>query len=529
MKLITLITFCCLQLLLPGATQAQIQGEWVGGSDLFQNKVFIQFRFSNESSGVANISQWRVNNRPLVNVSADQHRVHFEFPSTTGVPYIGEGEFVNGNIEGTISRGDQKGKFHLVRLAKVSPAQYEQFTGAYEFINAKGEKELSLITYSASGYLRWVNLMNGQTSPIFPSSDTSFFFAGAVVNAPATDAAFFNFKRGKAVVKVSGQPDQEGLKNQSYHVEQVTTVANNISLSGTLIVPGGTGKFPVVVAIPGSQAMNRDDTSPYEEFHSLISNGVGIFVYDKRGTGLSTGDWQTASFEDLARDVNVQIDQLKKNSRVDGAKIGVWGFSQGAGIGALAASQSNNIAFVIMQSGGGISSPQAEIYEQVARMQVQKYSEAEIKEAVDFMHLQFDAVRSAEGWNKFQAAIPVAKEKRWYRYTWGGIPKESWLWKWWIPVVDYDPSIALKKIKVPVLVLLGSADQYVPTGEVEKIAALTEQHLKTAGNTNVTVKVFEGANHEIFIKQADGKWALAPLYDETLKTWITKTVAGIKR
>ena len=90
MKLIRCISFYCLLLLLPCATQAQIEGDWVGGSDLFQNKVFIQFRFSN-NSGVANISQWRVNNRPLVNVKADQQRLHFEFPSTTGIPFIGDG------------------------------------------------------------------------------------------------------------------------------------------------------------------------------------------------------------------------------------------------------------------------------------------------------------------------------------------------------------------------------------------------------------------------------------------------------
>ena len=104
-----------------------------------------------------------------------------------------------------------------------------------------------------------------------------------------------------------------------------------------------------------------------------------------------------------------------------------------------------------MQSGGGISSPQAEINEQVARMQAQKMTSKEIQEAISFMNLQFDAVRSSAGWDKFQAAIPAAKEKKWYRYTWGGLPKDNWLWKWWIPVVDYDPAIALQKVKVPVL------------------------------------------------------------------------------
>ena len=72
-------------------------------------------------------------------------------------------------------------------------------------------------------------------------------------DGPTPDAVSFNFRKdasGKinsAVVKVTGQPDQQGVKTHTYHVEQVTTAANNISLSGTLILPGGTGKFPLVV------------------------------------------------------------------------------------------------------------------------------------------------------------------------------------------------------------------------------------------------------------------------------------------
>lgn len=509
----------------------EIEGDWVGGSNLFQNPVFIQLRFSvttNEITGVANISQWKVSNRKLVNVTKDASHVHFEFPSTTGVPYTADGELKNGVIEGTISRGDQNGKFHLVAVARVDPTLYGQYTGAYQFINNKGDKEIHLITFSASGYLRWINLSSGQTSPVFPSSDSSFFFAATIISAPNISAATFNFRRdrtGKVIgcaVKVQGQKEEPGIRTSLYRIEQLKITTNNIVLSGTLILPGKNEKFPVVVVVPGSQTQSRDDTSPYEEFHSLISNGIGLFIYDKRGSGRSTGDWQKASFEDLANDVLAVIRQLKKHNHINKTKIGVWGFSQGGWIAPLAASRSKDISYVIMQSGGGVSNQQAEIGEQVARMQAQKLSDEEIKDAKSFMNLQFDAVRSPEGWNKFQVAVPAAKEKKWYRYTWGAIPKDNWLWKWWIPVVDYDPSIVLEKLKVPVLVMFGSADQYVPKGEVEKIASSIEQRLRSAGNSNVTTKVFEGANHEIFIKKENGQWVLAESYDETLKNWLIK-------
>jgi len=44
--------------------------------------------------------------------------------------------------------------------------------------------------------------------------------------------------------------------------------------------------------------------------------------------------------------------------------------------------------------------------------------------------------------------------------------------------------------------MFGSANQYAQKGKVEKIVLSIEQKLRSAGNNNLTTKVFEGANHE---------------------------------
>ena len=61
---------------------------------------------------------------------------------------------------------------------------------------------------------------------------------------------------------------------------------------------------------------------------------------------------------------------------------------------------------------------------------------------------------------------------------------------------------------------------YIADGELKN--GFIEQTLRAAGNTNVTTKVFEGANHEIFIKNENGQWILAESYDEILKNWLVK-------
>src|ERR1044071_2213510 len=85
-------------------------GEWVGGSNLFDNPVFISMRFAESPGGMqgsANIQSWRVTNRPLSKVQVEGSRLSFEFPSTTGIPFVGEGELKDGVVEGTIRRGEQ--------------------------------------------------------------------------------------------------------------------------------------------------------------------------------------------------------------------------------------------------------------------------------------------------------------------------------------------------------------------------------------------------------------------------------------
>jgi hypothetical protein len=71
-------------------------------------------------------------------------------------------------------------------------------------------------------------------------------------------------------------------------------------LVGRLIEPGGAvaNERPLVVMVHGSER-----TSPLNSVYaySLAAQGVSVFVYDKRGTGASEGDY-TQNFELLASD-----------------------------------------------------------------------------------------------------------------------------------------------------------------------------------------------------------------------------------
>lgn len=518
------------------AAQDALEGDWVGGSNLFQNPVFLQVRFVPTATGiggVTNVQLWRVSNRPLTNIRIETSQVHFEFPSTTGVPFVADGQLKNGVIQGTIRRGEQQGNFHLIRVAKVDRKLYDKYVGAYQFPDPKqaGKTQLHLVTYGSLGHLRWVNLETGDTTGLFPSSEDKFFFAGSVIGSPSPDAVTWSFETNKdgevtrSVVRVKGQPDQIGSPTDLYKQERVDLRTGTTSLAATLVMPATKGKHPALVFAPGSNALSRDESSPFREFQPLIGNGIALLIYDKHGTGDSSGDWQQQSFEDLAGDVLAGVAYLKNRREINSRQIGVWGFSQGGSIAPLAAARSKDIAFVIIASGSGVTNEEAETNEQLARMRNQKLSDQEIKEAVAFMRLQFEAAYSPEGWQRFQAAIPAAQNKPWINRTWAKIPKDNWWWQWWRMNGRYDPAPVLRKIKVPVLVLLGAADQLAPPGAIYEMAARTEAALKQGGNKNVIVKIFPNANHDLSVKLDSGQWVAPPDYHSTLTSWILRQVS----
>ena len=505
-------------------------GEWVGGSDLFESPAYMHLEISinHEPRGVVNIPQWKVIKRTLLNLKINGDRLYFEISSTTGVPFIADGKFANGVIEGVISRGDKKGKFHLISIQKIPSSILSKHVGCYQIPDPKNKSIMlpHLILYSAIGHLRLVNLVDGSTMPLLPITKNKFFFAGSVMTSPvpSNTISFIEDDKGnteKFLIHIEGLPEQYGTKVSTYRIEEVQAISNGCSLAATLLLPMA-GKHAVVIIVPGSGGLNRDDNTPYEEINTFISNGFGLLIYDKQGTGQSGGDWQNASFEQLSDDVLAFVEILKSRNDIDSLRIGAWGFSQGAWIAPLAASRSNDISFLIMQSGGGVTPAESEINQQVARMQVQKFSDSVINEAIAFMRLQFKAVNDSKQKDSLQVMIPSVKNQPWFKYAWGGLPKDHWLWKWWRPIVDFDPAPVLQKIRIPVLVIFGAEDQLVPKDSIDGIISKITDAFNKGGNNLVTVAKFEGANHDIFVKNEKNEFRIAKGYDETLKRFILK-------
>jgi pimeloyl-ACP methyl ester carboxylesterase len=63
--------------------------------------------------------------------------------------------------------------------------------------------------------------------------------------------------------------------------------SGDTSLAGTFIAPATPGPYPAVVLLHGSGPLTRHSFGPWPRFFNSL--GMAVLVYDKRGTGASTG------------------------------------------------------------------------------------------------------------------------------------------------------------------------------------------------------------------------------------------------
>ncbi len=107
-------------------------------------------------------------------------------------------------------------------------------------------------------------------------------------------------------------------------------------LNGRLILPPGDGPVPVMVEVHGSEGANALDFNAFQRF--APAEGVGVFVYAKRGSGGSEGRY-TQDFHVLAEDAAAAVVEARRLAGIRAGRVGLHGASQGGWIAPLAASR----------------------------------------------------------------------------------------------------------------------------------------------------------------------------------------------
>ena len=137
--------------------------------------------------------------------------------------------------------------------------------------------------------------------------------------------------------------------------QEITFESNDIKLSGTLALPDTKEPCPIVLLIPGSGQVDRDEN--HKKIHinvfrdltdHLTDLGIGTLRYDKRGVGASEGDYWTTGLYDNASDALNALAYLKTQPNIDSKAIFLLGHSEGAIISIRLAAEGADVTGIIL-------------------------------------------------------------------------------------------------------------------------------------------------------------------------------------
>lgn len=284
---------------------------------------------------------------------------------------------------------------------------------------------------------------------------------------------------------VAERKDYTAPAGAPYTAEDVLVrTAAGLRLSGTLTLPAPRrARVPVVVTITGSGPEDRDEQSPalprYRPFRELADTlgrrGIAVLRLDDRGMGESDIGPLTATSADFADDIRAAIAYLRARPEIDTTRIAIVGHSEGGVIAPMIAASDPKIRALVLMA--ATASPGRAI----VRSQ-QHY-------VVDTVAKLTGGARDAALARYDRATDSVATALPWMRWF-----------------LDYDPSSAARRVRVPVLILQGAADHQVPSSEAEKLASA----FRSGGNRAVTVRMFPETNH-LFVRDTIGGFSYEKL------------------
>ncbi len=304
--------------------------------------------------------------------------------------------------------------------------------------------------------------------------------------------------------------------------EEVRFANGELQLAGTLIRPAREGTYPAIILVHYSGPASRESVLPFARF--LVRHGISVFGYDKRGVGGSTGDWNTASFEDLAGDVVAAFHYLKMRPDIDGAKIGLLGVSQAGWIMPIAAVRAPDLAFLISVSGAGLPMTETTIDSTRNVMAARGAPPQVVDQVVSIMKLQYDFARTGRGWDEYAALrAKLAARMGAPPDTFPATPDHPY-WQFIRPLVRYDPTPALEALRVPALSIFGELDDNILA---EKNKAAWERALRAGGHPDYTLQILAGANHlQLEAPRMSAELAsirrFVPAYAATVHQWLAK-------
>lgn len=344
-------------------------------------------------------------------------------------------------------------------------------------------------------HLRW-RKEDGTTGLLTRNPDGAWTSTLGWTNRP--DGKRVSFDCAKNTIDFAGVSG----KRIPLEVTNVSFEGAGVQLAGRLVMPQGTARVPIVVLVHGSEHSSALDS--YSLQRQLPAEGIGVFVYDKRGTGKSGGVY-TQNYLELADDTIAAKNEARLLAGTRAGRIGYQGGSQGGWVAPLAA-KIEPVDFVIVGFGLAVS-PLDEDREAIAfDLTSRGYGPGEVAKAMHIADATAAIIVShfRKGYDQLAAVKAKYGKEPWFKYVHGDITffmletpeaklrEEGPVLLAGVPA-NYDPMPVLRNLDTPQLWILAANDHDAPSAEtVRRLRALQ------ARGKPVTVAVFPDTEHGIY-------------------------------
>jgi uncharacterized protein len=351
----------------------------------------------------------------------------------------------------------------------------------------------------------------------FEVSSLGVSYSGTLNNEGVINGTFnqmgqsipLNFSK-KEVEKEKLVRPQEPKKPYPYYSEEVSFAnsIDSISLSGTLTLPSREGKHPVVVMITGSGPQNRDEEllghKPFLVIADhLTRKDIGVLRFDDRGTAKSTGDFKSATSKDFANDVLSAVEYLKTRTDIDYKNIGLVGHSEGGLIAPMVATESKDIAFIVLLAGPGISGYDILMLQSELISKANGTDESKLQTELAVLKGGLDIIVEGNYLDEIKSDLKDYLQQELNNHPEllpEGMKVDNYInstvdqlaTPWFKYFMKYDPASSLVKVRCPVLAINGEKDLQVPP-KVNLNAI--EKYLEEGGNNDFVIKELPNLNH----------------------------------
>jgi pimeloyl-ACP methyl ester carboxylesterase len=394
------------------------------------------------------------------------------------------------------------------------------YSGAYRF----SDGGYIVISPSDEGALRY-RLHDGNSGRLYPDDDQHFHGGpGWSSREPRIAEAVFDGCPGKRL-EFRRKDEPSGVAQRVTMTRTPATFSSlGNTLYGELFAPAKPKAMVVLVYGSGNDSAV---TWNYVQ-HLLPLYDIAAFVYDKRGTGRSNGQF-TVDFSALADDAIAAVAQARK--LLPNVPVGLMGESQGGWIAPLAAARSP-VDFVVVSYGLAISPLEEDREEVLGELHAKHSDESVIAQGRELTSItgRIMLSRFTDGLDDLRNFKAAHRNDKWLHEVEGDFTgpllrspdeqfKELRAALGFDAILDYDAQAALRRVRTPMLWVVAGKDTEAPP-----VPTLDFLHTLQSAPTQLDIAIFPNADHGIIdTQERNGELVSirqSPGYYDLLASWI---------